>query len=113
MGPSHKLYLWVATCSYQECRSILSPEFGSASPPGKQFTFSLKGREEQEKIVGVFLFYETPSACFFPSQNWLAPTLSKNRLAAVMSMRDVAFAFYKVSERPDRGDMYQHECLWQ
>lgn len=67
-----KVYLWLAACSYQECRSTPAPEFGSASPPGKQFTFSLKEREEREKIAGVFLFYETPEGFFFPARiGWL------------------------------------------
>lgn len=69
-------------------------------------------RGTRENSGSIFILWN-PKGVLFSSQNSLAPTLSKSRLATETSMRDGAFAFYKVSKRPDRGDMNRHECLWQ
>lgn len=44
-----KVYLRLVVCSYLECKSIPSPESGSASPLRKQFRFSPKEREMNER----------------------------------------------------------------
>lgn len=63
-GPSHKVYLWLAACSY--CRSTPAPEFGSASPPREAVhVFPERDGGKREKRGSIFILWNPKGLLFF------------------------------------------------